>query len=569
MNFKWYRYARRTSSLFLLIACSAHAQLPQCSTQKVNGNCALVFDRLNPVSLPTIQMRPDARISISVVGPLPYEALSLDPQSFQGVTPSDQTQGFVSALMPSLKGVSVPKVSALEVEGSEDVKKVKSDLAVLESSLNKPFPAIQIFITNAQGFYAQVQEAVAPLPRPRVDGDNPVRTTVIPPGTPYPWSESYPKWVTLLLCELSAAECTEAVRATFKDLMTSGTNVQTLVTPTPATPATPTTPASPAGPPPLQFDTSTFDSNVLQTEKDIKKLNPEDQKKYSAELDALKKREALLIKEIPIYAAAWLPGITAINKDLQTYFVNVKETAGRSPANDPQDLGFIDDPRYLSRNNRASTKFLGRLVTYSINSINQISVMTTAVPTTAQKTSIATITVLYADPKFEVSTGFLLSWLPNRTFANQTLVNTNTGGTPSTGNIIITQSIIRPIVLPYVGANFRLWHDFTIGQRRAAVYWTTAVAFNGYNTTAEYAVGPSFSWRMIMVSPLFHIGHDTHLTQGETVGQVWCNTSAAVGSATACAGSPPAPSSKTFWRGAFALGIGIRIPTSFGTTPGH
>jgi hypothetical protein len=93
-------------------------------------------------------------------------------------------------------------------------------------------------------------------------------------------------------------------------------------------------------------------------------------------------------------------------------------------------------------------------------------------------------------------------------------VNTNTGGIPATGNIVITQSLIRPIVIPYVGANFRLGHDFLLGSR-PAVYFTTAVGFNGYNTTAEYVVGPSFSWRMIMLSPLFHIGHDVHFTQGE------------------------------------------------------
>jgi hypothetical protein len=573
MNPMCYRFARRTSSLLLLIVCSAHAQqLPKCSTQKVNGDCALVFDRLDPVSLPTLQMRPKARISVSVVGPLPYETLSLDPTSFQGVTPSDQTQAFLTSIMPSLKGVSTPSVTpnarfAHGPNDSTDLKAVKNDLAALESSLNTPFPAIQGFITNAQSFYAQLAEAVAPLPRPRDDHDLPKRlaNTTIPPLTPYPWSDAYADWVSLLLCELSGAECTGSIAATFNDLMSTGINIQTLLTP-------PTTaPGAPAAPAPLQFDTASFNALVAKTKAAITLLQPQDHPAdYTAELAKLQAREALLIKAVPAYAAAWLPGVTAINKDLQTYFVNVKETAAVVPTKNPLDLGYIDDPRHLSHKSGTNTKFLGRLVTYSINAVNQIAVMTTAVPTTAQKTSIVTITILYSDPIFEVSTGALFSTLPNRTFANQTLVTANPPAMPTTGNIIITQSLIRPTVLPYVAANWRLGHDFLMpDRRRGAVYLTTAVAFNGYNTTAEYAIGPTLSWRMIMLSPLVHIGHDVHLTQGETLGTVWCNSSAVPGTPTACVGTPPPPSTKTYWRGAFALGIGIRIPTSFGTTAGH
>lgn len=561
-----YRYASCAFTLLLLVASSAHAQIHLCSTQEVNGNCTLVLDRLDPVSLPTIQMRPDARINVTVVSPLPYETLSLDPTSFQGIAPTDQTQAFFTSLLPSLKGVNTPTVTpqphlALTQNDSADLQRVKKDLTALASSLDTPFPKIQTFVTNSRSLYAQLQEAVAALPRPRDSGDVPKRSSAIPFGTPYPWSDSYPNWAALLLCELSAPECREDIKPTFNDLMNTGITIQVTLTP-PATSAGATAP--------LKFDTTTFDALVAKTKTDINLLKPEDHPEvYTADLEKLQAREALLITAVPAYAAAWLSGITAINKDLQNYFVNIKETATVVSTKGSIDLGYIDDPRSLSQKTKSNTKFLGRLVTYSVNSINQIAVATTAVPTTAQKTSIISITVLYSDPKFEVSTGTLFSTLPNRTFANQTLVNTSSGSKPTTGNIVITQSIIRPIVLPYVAANWRLGPNFLMFHRRGAVYLTGAVAFNAYNTTAEYAIGPSLSWRMIMFSPLFHIGHDVHLTQGETVGQVWCNTSAPSGSPTACAGTPPTPSTKIFWRGAFAFGIGIRVPTSFGTTAGH
>ena len=73
------------------------------------------------------------------------------------------------------------------------------------------------------------------------------------------------------------------------------------------------------------------------------------------------------------------------------------------------------------------------------------------------------------------------------------------------------------------------------GGRRGAVYLTAGVALNPYDTQVEYAGGLSFSWRYLMISPLYHLGHATHLIDGETVGQTWCDYG---GTATATS-SPP------------------------------
>jgi len=537
-----------------------------CSTQKVNGNCQLTFDRLDPVTLPTIQLRPNARISVSLTRSLPYELITLDPQSFQLIAPADQVQGLASAILPSFKGVGtptqtpVPGAFGILAADSNDVQTVKNDLVNLSKLIDNPFPALSTFITNVQGVYAQLDEAVAPLPRPLDDHDNPLRVSNLPKGTPTPWSTSYPSWRSLVLCELSASECSSESIPVFKDLMATGITLQTMLTP----PATP-----PQAPPPLKFDSATFDALVATTKVDIAKLKPSDNpNQYTTALAELQSRETSLLPLVPVYAAAWLPGVTAVNKDLQTYFVNIKETVASAPGSATQFLGFINDPRHLSNNTGTATKFLGRQVTYAVNAVNQIAVMTTAVPTSSQKSSIVTITVLYADPIFEVSTGAILSTLPDRTFANQTLVTGNSGNLQTTGNVIISQSIIRPIVLPYAAGNWRIGHDFLMPDRhRGAVYATTALAFNGYNTTAEYAAGPSLSWRMLMFSPLVHFGHDIRLTQGETVNQVVCTT---VPSQTnTCVGTPPPPSSTTFWKASFAFGIGVRVPTSFGTTTGR
>jgi hypothetical protein len=98
---------------FLLFAVvlptsAQNKKLRPCSMQKVNSDCELRFNRLDIVTPPTIQMRPDARVKVVVYDPLMYETLSLDPTTFQGISPSDQTQAFLTALLPSLKGVSAP-----------------------------------------------------------------------------------------------------------------------------------------------------------------------------------------------------------------------------------------------------------------------------------------------------------------------------------------------------------------------------------------------------------------------------------------------------------------------------
>jgi hypothetical protein len=137
------------------------------------------------------------------------------------------------------------------------------------------------------------------------------------------------------------------------------------------------------------------------------------------------------------------------------------------------------------------------------------------------------------------------------------------------GNVVIAQTIVRPTIVPFVGANWRLGHDFLWpDSRRGAAYLTAAIGLNPYNTTAEFAFGPTISWRSLMFSGLFHLGHDVRLTQGEYVGEIWCDQTAASGSIAKCSGSPPSPSTQRYWTGAFAFGIGIRVPSVFGGS-GH
>ena len=147
--------------------------------------------------------------------------------------------------------------------------------------------------------------------------------------------------------------------------------------------------------------------------------------------------------------------------------------------------------------------------------------------------------VLYGDSKWEASVGTFFSTLSVRSFS-----------APSAG--VITQNILHPTVVPFAAANYRLTRDLSWTRWRSAAYLTAAIGVNPNTVTADFAAGPSLSWRGLMVSGLWHYGHDTRLTQGFKVGDTLPSS---------YSGKPP---NETFWTSSFAVGIAVRVPSLTG-----
>ena len=544
--------------VFALGASLAPAQTPvqapfkECSTEKVNSDCTVTIDRLYPVSLPIIQLRRGQSLTVKVAHPLQFETLSLDPQSAQAIAGTDQTTGLLTALIPYAKSFVAesrltppppPPPPPVRIEdltpAQRALKKVDDDLAALAAKIQ----AVGDFVQNGLfGIYLQLQQILSPIPRPLVA---PPQTDPngLPAGTPNPWTD-YPHWRQLLLCEL-AGDCDQVSNPPVKNVLDTLTRLKL---PTVAADGTSTWTDT-------TLFTESFDTRLAQTKTDIKALSPTDQLDYTNKLNALTRREANLTAYSTLLGAAGLP------KDLTSYLVNIRlvQTPGIT---DPQPLGDIYDPKCPPKTPHCPRIPLGTQVAFAVNAVNQIGVLPASAPSASQKKAVATITVLYADPIFEVSTGIFFSTLPNRSFANQTQVVQNAGSAATQGNIFVGQTIARPTIVPFAAANWRLHHDFLWpDSRRAAVYLTAGAGLNPYNTTAEFVAGPSLSWRSLMFSALFHYGHDVRLTQGESVGEVWCNQTAKT-----CSPSPPSPSTEKYWTPAFAFGIGIRVPTLFGGT---
>jgi hypothetical protein len=551
--------------LCCLLAASSYAAAQDCSTEKVNNDCTVTVDRSYPVALPTIQLRRGKRVTVTVQNGLPFEVLSLDLQTGQAVAGTDQTAGFLSAALPNLKGLLVtqqlntggafgflpppnPNVAPAQVSRTQiDAEQVK---------LNNYFHLMHLFDVNATVVYNQLNEILTPIPPEVLLQGQRLAASNVGQDVPRPWiAAEYDSWLRWMRCEIAGQECSPELPPPAGIESCTGTDppVRGLLT-------CGTALVSALAVCPTQVDDNSSNlvaCEVSQLEADLKNLSAADQDVLAAPMRRLKESFAALTVD----AAA----VANIDKDLGNYFFNIQ---GAHAVGCCGPLGTITDPQDVrAQRNVQLPRFLGRQVVYSVSAVNQIGTSSASVITPVQKKTILSITVVYADPIFEVSAGSLFSMLPNRSFANQTAVTQTPGSSPTPGNVVITQTISRPTVVLFAGGNWRLGHDFLWpDSRRGAMYFTTSAGLNVNNTAAEFGVGPSVSWRSLMFSVLYDWGHDMRLTQGEYVGQIWCNQSAASsnGSIPKCSGQPPAPSTEKYWRGAIAFGLSVRVPTLFG-----
>jgi hypothetical protein len=189
-----------------------------------------------------------------------------------------------------------------------------------------------------------------------------------------------------------------------------------------------------------------------------------------------------------------------------------------------------------------------RTITYSLDSLNLVSYSQQSAPLAANKKALASIAINFADRpnkvaglpsgspynalRWEASAGVFFSWLPSRTF---TISSANT----------VVDSKTRPIPVPFAAANYRLTGDFG-GRWKQNIYMTAAVGVNADNSTAEFGVGPSYSWRMFMVNFFCHFGHDYRYTSTTPSGS---------------AGTLP---TAAHWTEAPAIGISVRVPSLTG-----
>jgi hypothetical protein len=500
-------------------------------------------------------MRPGSSLKVKVTNWLPLERLSLDPQSGQAIAGTDQVAGFLNAVLPNLKGLLFQQQLSPAFVPPPPSPSTQDQINSLMSELNSDFGYAKAFTARATIVYDRLNEALGPIPAQVLpNGNRPSASSVTPNNFPRPWANSdFDQWRTAMLCDIVGNYINGGQNPGVKPCALSA-NLE----------------ANPCdGSPPLLLCGSYLIANLAPCDlsKADNKLIACRVRTFEDNLDESEKNAfaGQLVKldvNLGLLSTA-ATAVSNINKDLAVYATNIENASAITPG-DP--IGAIPDPRIVGTGG-SFPKFLGRQVVFSVNVVNEVAVPSTSVVTAAQKKSIVSITVVFADPKFEVSTGAIISTLPNRSFGNQTVVTQGSNGSsPTLGNVVVTQSKSSPTLVLFAGGNYRVGPDFLwADKRRGAFYLTGTVGLNVNNSNAEFGVGPSVSWRSVMFSVLYDWGHDVRLTQGEFVGMIWCNQSAASpdGKIAKCSGNPPSPSTEKYWRGALAFGISVRIPTLF------
>jgi hypothetical protein len=87
----------------------------------------------------------------------------------------------------------------------------------------------------------------------------------------------------------------------------------------------------------------------------------------------------------------------------------------------------------------------------------------------------------------------------------------------------------------------------TAASERVALLWTFGVGVNVDSGSADVGTGPAFSYRGLMLTPMWHWGRDIRLTNGIKV-------NGELGS------SPPTLTTERYWVRKFALGVSYRVP---------
>jgi hypothetical protein len=579
----------------------------RCSTEIINTvDCMVIVDRRYPVTLPAIQMHHGKSIWVVLNNPLPFETTSLDWTSSAAQPGTEQLASLLTAAIPDLKGLTGTPVIFPEAQtGAPQGIKAQAAtgnpnqdlLAVIDSELNAmakilqeaqdampPNDKYQIY-PHILAVYAQLNQAIAPLPKP---GSGQTLTFVPPaqaPQTPNPWTD-YGHWRRVLLCELVGgsvdnSDCKVGTGQTYPAFLNVLGDIAALQA------GLPSTPPAPAPTNPL-FDQSTFDGLAKQIQGQIPKPGSDaagdttDIQSRKDRLVAMHGAENSLLARMSALSAT----LTSVQKDFTTYYQsiylapnnlpNLQELKDRDQKkillnyivlgpviSDPRDSGPLHNQPLLY------PRFLGRPVTYTVNVVDNIANAQASVYASSTKVAIATVSAVYANPRLETSAGAMYSFVHTRTFANQTI--TNPAGTPYTaGDIVIQQTKTQGQLVPFVAVHYRLGNEFTSLQgRRSAFYATGFAGLNPVTTLPEFGGGPTFSWRSIMLSTFYNRAHQTQLIPGQTVGEVVCSPTATPGSTPPpCTPAPPAPVTQLKGVNAFAIGISVRIPTSFAPQTG-
>ena len=520
--------------LLLLSAASTHAEKPvptkpdpECSLARTNRSCWIIIDRSHLFAPPTLQMFPRAKVTVWVKNPRYFERYFLDYQSSQ-ITPTPDVASavvnplltplaklgeFQNQLVENVRKARTQTVScdanqitlnqldssqhvrdnqalylACLVKFSEDAKKIYSSLELVASpdAFFTQAPTVPISNANASASLGTVTSNISDavnlelalsgslsLALKNAQALPPVTTTTVTTGVP-------------------ATTTSGTVTVTTP---TSTTTTTTTVSGTPGTPSYTSTATT--------TSTATYDNSSIEILEQLNALRTIADA-IATDLFGYSTR----IADLP--APSSIPGQVNCS-DLKTPYNSVAPGSEESCL----QVAYSSDKPDTPTNAQPFSKQLIRQIAFSLDSLNWVANSREAVPTATLKKALSPITIVFGDSRWEPSAGALFSTLPIRSFAVSPVYNSS--GTVTDKQI--TTSVLRPTVVPFAAANFRVSRDLDWSRWRMAWYATGAVGINPNTLSADFAAGPSLSFRGLVFSALWHYGHDVRLTQGLYVGE--------------------------------------------------
>jgi hypothetical protein len=473
-------------------------KLPECSVAKTNERCRLTIDRDNPISPPTIQMYSNQSITVVLKKPKTFERYFLDIQTAQATVAPDVASGILTALTPSLgniKGLLASRHVFPAIPATADPCGALSKLATpgkgqLEAALGNFQSCLTDLSTKAITIYRSLEPWTAP---------------------------------NALLPQTVVATDLATIQSSIKSFLTSELQLSG------------------------KINFVSNDATLKASDQDAPSLQ---------DLADVQKSTDAIATDLMGYSQR----ITDLGDPGFQQLQGFQLCENLIAVTDKERKAGIQCVSITSRSDDDSVygNMVTRTVTYALDTMNYISYSQQATLDPTKKVSVGSVAINFADkPVATGSTYSALRWEASAGVFFSTLAIRSFSVAPIFTNKVITdnlaqQNVLHPTVVPFAAANYRLANYFPHARWNSALYWTGAVGVNPNTVSADIASGLSLSWRLLMVSALWHYGHDVRLTQGFTANESLGPT---------FMGTLP---TQTYWRSSFAVGLSVRIPSLTG-----
>ena len=512
-----------------------------CSLMTINGSCEISLDRANPISFPTIYMKPGAKLSVTVYNTTPFETLTLDLTSFTGALRPDTFQTIFNSLTPNASkatGVGIVPGPYAEVIHAPPAPRPAGTLDEVKKLAETTLYGQNRVIDETDASLVLQQIALAAQGMTRQSCSISIATTL--DEFPNPWFQTA-DWKKMVAERLKTASEGTAKK---KAVLTAEAAL-------------------------VSVDIGKL-SGLLGQWNDYFQSSPSVYEKLDSSnremlirsnkiLDTLQTQKTILDSKIEYHEDAGDASNQSQRLKLLSTVINSVSTAqadATKKAGSGQNVVnqfVVDVP--------SGNKAFNVSGVWALNYTNVLSGVVTQVSqspyppkdppapvdyaqlgTPPTKTQALSITIQATNKEWvEASAGFVV---PVRAYHSYTAAAQASGGAV-TGNVV--QMTQTHTVVPAAFVNINL---LEIPNRHGswALFVTPFVGYNSTTSTVETGIGPSITWRSIELNMMMDYGNDAYLKGGFTVGQ-------SLG-----ASNPASPLTANAYSWHFAPGISIRIP---------